>query len=54
MASVTQVLTRGGGRDFVVRVQAGPHVFVADEPLDLGGSDLGPNPYELLLAALGS
>jgi len=28
--------------------------FVTDEPLDAGGEDAGPNPYTLILAALGS
>lgn len=36
-----------------VDISAGRHHFVADEPLGLG-DDAGPNPYELLLAALGA
>lgn len=30
------------------------HRFVADEPADLGGQDLGPTPYHYLRAALGA
>lgn len=30
------------------------HTLVVDEPAALGGSDAGPNPIELLLAALGA
>jgi len=35
-------------------VRVGAHAFLADEPADKGGSDTGPTPMELLLAALGT
>lgn len=37
-----------------VNVQARQHGFTIDEPDSLGGTDLGPNPVEALLAALGA
>ena len=36
-----------------VRYGAG-HSFITDEPMAVGGEDAGPDPYTLLLAALGS
>ncbi len=37
---------------FTLALQAGQHLVTADEPVDLGGNDLGPSPYELLSSAL--
>src|SRR5688572_11232276 len=36
-----------------VRYGAG-HAFITDEPVEAGGEGAGPDPYALLLAALGS
>lgn len=47
-----RVSERGTGA-FAVSIQAGRHTLVGDEPIAVGGDDLGPSPYELLLAALG-
>ena len=36
-------------------VRYGPgHTLITDEPIEAGGEDVGPDPYTLLLAALGS
>ena len=35
-------------------VAAGRHTLVSDEPAAVGGADAGPDPYALLLAALGA
>jgi uncharacterized OsmC-like protein len=36
------------------QVRAGRHVFMAGEPVAVGGDDAGPGPYDYLLAALGA
>ncbi|MEM7434467.1 MAG: bifunctional alpha/beta hydrolase/OsmC family protein [Myxococcota bacterium] len=48
------VLVEGKASGFLQQVHARGHVFPADEPITVGGTDLGPTPYELLLASLGA
>jgi putative redox protein len=48
------VIVRGGAAGFAQQIQAGAHQLSADEPIESGGTDTGPSPYDLLLAALGS
>ena len=48
------VVVSGAASGFAQRIEVGAHSFTADEPASDGGTDTGPNPYDLLLAALGS
>lgn len=48
------VVVRGGAQGFVQEITAGRHHLVADEPVAAGGTDRGPSPYDLLMAALGA
>ena len=47
-------VTETGQGGFQQRIQAGHHVWFADEPEASGGGDTGPTPYDLLLAGLGA
>lgn len=48
------VTVEGDASGFAQRIVTGAHEFSADEPLSAGGTDTGPDPYQLLLAALGA
>ena len=48
------VVVRGGAQGFVQEITTGRHQLVADEPVAAGGTDRGPGPYDLLMAALGA
>ena len=48
------VVVRGGATGFTQEVRVGAHTLAADEPVDAGGTDTGPSPYDFLLAGLGA
>ena len=48
------VFVKDGQVSYVQNVSVGQHSLLADEPAEVGGQDAGPNPFELLLAALGT
>jgi uncharacterized OsmC-like protein len=50
---MARVIVRSGP-GLVQDIQAGAHALRADEPVAAGGSDAGPDPYALLLSALGA
>jgi len=49
-----EVVARTQIDGFRTDIQAGSHSLIADEPTDVGGTDLGPGPYDFLAAALAS
>jgi len=48
------VIVHGTAAGFAQEIEIGSHELYADEPVSFGGTESGPSPYDLLLAALGS
>jgi uncharacterized OsmC-like protein len=53
-AGPREVVVRGDAGGFAQEIAVGAHRLAADEPTAAGGTDTGPNPYDLLLASLGA
>ena len=50
----TVVVSGAGEGTFPQLISAHGHLLRADEPIEAGGNDSGPGPYDFLLAALGA
>ncbi len=48
------VVTEAAPPGYAQSVTDGIHTWALDEPLAVGGTDTGPNPYDVLLSALGA
>lgn len=49
-----EVVVTERNQKFTQTVSSDGHYWLADEPISMGGDNLGPDPYEHLLAALGA
>lgn len=45
------VAHNAAGSGYTTTIRAGAHSLVVDEPVAVGGADMGPTPYDLLLGA---
>jgi len=54
MEIIAEINANLGSADFLTELKNDTHTWQADEPKEVGGSNLGPNPYELFLSSLSS
>lgn len=52
MAEITKVKATIGKDRYKTVIQTDNHSLIGDEPTESGGTDLGPDPYEFILAGL--
>jgi putative redox protein len=48
------VVVNSGAVKYAQSISVGPHTIQSDEPMEVGGKDVGPNAQELLMASLGA
>ena len=49
-----EVTAKIGRERYVTQIDTHSHSWLADEPINVGGKNLGPDPFEMLAAALGT
>jgi putative redox protein len=54
IGAMRDAAVKTGTGKFGQTITIGPHSLVADEAVAAGGNDAGPEPHEILLAALGA
>ncbi|OYU68242.1 MAG: osmotically inducible protein OsmC [Cytophagaceae bacterium BCCC1] len=52
MSEITKVRAVIGTDRYKTVIQIDNHILIGDEPTESGGTDLGPDPYEFILAGL--
>lgn len=52
--SGTVIVSENGLGRYQQEIRTGKHHFIADEPVSVGGEDVGPAPFDLLMSALGA
>lgn len=52
--SSTVIVKENGQGKYQQAVQAGKHHYIADEPVDMGGADAGPAPFDFVMSGLGA